>query len=54
VSDREIQDAVAVRREFTARVLLHRVGALEILLDLKENGFGIGLISDCCEVVSQL
>jgi len=50
----QIQSAVAVRRQFTRASPVPRDDALQALSDLRAMGFSIGLISDCCDVVSQL
>jgi putative hydrolase of the HAD superfamily len=50
----QLERAVAVRRRFTRAALAPRNDALKVLSDLKARRLSIGLISDCCEVVSQL
>jgi len=49
-----IEEAAAMRRRFTHASLAPRGDALQVLSDLKAAGFSIGLISDCCEAVSEL
>jgi putative hydrolase of the HAD superfamily len=50
----QIQGAIAARQQFTRTSLAPRGDTLQTISDLKAMGFSIGLISDCCEVVSQL
>ena len=50
----QIEGAAAIRRRFTHASLEPRSDALQVLSDLKAVGLSIGLISDCCEVVSEL
>jgi putative hydrolase of the HAD superfamily len=52
VSSADVARAVAVRRDFTVRALTPRQGAVDALVRLRAHGLGVGLISDCCEVVS--
>jgi FMN phosphatase YigB (HAD superfamily) len=54
VTNAQIARAIAVRRQFTHMALTPRDDALETLSHLRAKGLSIGLISDCCELVSAL
>ena len=53
-SGAQIEGAVGIRRRFTRASMVPRGDALQALSELKGMGISIGLISDCCEVVSEL
>lgn len=46
--------AVTIRRDFTLRSLSPRPGAIETLTRLRDRGLALALISDCCEIVSDV
>ena len=49
-----VERLLELRREWTRRVLVPRVGAVATLRELRERGYRVGLISVCSEEVPEL
>jgi putative hydrolase of the HAD superfamily len=47
VSEAQVEHAARVRLDYTARAIKPRVGSIEVLTQLKSEGYKTGLISDC-------
>lgn len=53
-TDDQLREAVRIRAVFTRAALSPRQGAVPILVELRNRGLGVGMISDCCMVVPAL
>jgi putative hydrolase of the HAD superfamily len=54
VSDELVEGLMSVRLEITRKTLVPREGAVEVLDELRRQGFRLGLISVCSEEVPRL